>query len=133
MTALDLADKEDHEEIMKYLTNIPICGLQNIWTEEIISSARKGDLNRVQKLLRIRADPNDAIYTASFNGPAEVVRALLGAGAMIDHQVPRINNTAFHGAEWQGKIDVVKVLVEAGADIGIKNDNDETALDVAIA
>ena len=40
--------------------------------------------------------------------------------------------TALHAAAWDGHVDVAKVLIEKGADVGAKNENNETAVEVAI-
>ena len=41
--------------------------------------------------------------------------------------------TPLHRAAWNGHKEIVELLISKGADVNVKNDGDETALDWAVA
>jgi ankyrin repeat protein len=51
-------------------------------------------------------------------------------GAKVD-PLDEWNETPLNLAAWAGHLSVVKLLVERGADVRLKNDNGQTASDVA--
>jgi ankyrin repeat protein len=57
-------------------------------------------------------------------------RLLLDWGAKLD-PVDKWKYTAQHDATRQGHFSVVKLLVERGADVRVKNEDGETARDIA--
>ena len=57
-----------------------------------------------------------ALISASKNGHIEVVRALLEAGANVDHQ-DKYRYTALIWASYKGHIEIVRALLAAGANV----------------
>ncbi len=71
-----------------------------------------------------------ALAMAAFSGQAEIVRALLDAGA--DPNAPgEVGLTPLMGAVHSGNIEAVKLLLKAGAEVNVLNEGRKTALDVA--
>ena len=91
------------------------------------SSAKKGDLAKVEKLIAEGADVNKSdfrgntpIYHAASKGHADVVEALAQAGADVDVD-NSFGSTPLHVASRQGHVDVIRVLVTYGAQIDAVN------------
>ncbi len=85
-------------------------------------AAKKGDLERVEKLIAEGADldqtdfrGNSPIYHAASKGHADVVEALAQAGADIEID-NSFGSTPLHVASRYGHVDVIRVLVTYGAD-----------------
>lgn len=100
-------------------------------------------LTMVQRLLAAGADPNATdqsghppLYRAAgvtrFESSAEVVRALLDAGARVNSQSGVNRVTALHEAARRGNTPVLQVLLDAGADRGLVDRNGLTALARAV-
>jgi len=94
--------------------------------DNLVISASKGDLAKVQSLLSNGADANAksswgdaALISAAAMGHADVVQALLDHGADVNAK-DNIGVTALTMAA-MGHADVVKVLLAHGADINSKN------------
>lgn len=78
-------------------------------------------------------DNRAPLHFAAIMGHLEVVSLLLRSGANPDART-NDHRTALHLAASEGHTAVFSVLLSQGkADIGVKNQNGETALDVAIA
>ncbi|SBV92635.1 membrane hypothetical protein [uncultured delta proteobacterium] len=86
-----------------------------------------------QMLLDAGADPNktgsnehqgnkllSALHVATTRGTAEVMQALLAAGAHIDHK-DDTGQTALHMAAMRGNTEAVKLLLEKGANVSIQD------------
>jgi ankyrin repeat protein len=82
-----------------------------------------------------------ALPKAARQGRTEVVAHLLARGAVID-EVPDNDDilenarelgvkNALCMAAWQGQTEVLKMLLERGADVGIKDTNGRSALELA--
>jgi ankyrin repeat protein len=71
-----------------------------------------------------------ALHQAAWNGYLDMCRLLLDWGAKVD-PLDEWRETPLHLAAWAGHLSVVKLLVERGADVRLKNDNGQTASDVA--
>jgi ankyrin repeat protein len=71
-----------------------------------------------------------ALHYGARNGSLDVCRLLLDWGATVD-PVDRWKETPLHDAARKGNLSVAKLLVERGADVRVKNNNGETASDVA--
>lgn len=70
------------------------------------------------------------LVLASENSDAELVEALLKAGAYVDTQ-DSDQNTALHKACENGDNGIVKLLLENNADVELENDDGETPLSLA--
>ena len=71
-----------------------------------------------------------ALHHAAYYGYLNVCRLLLYRGAKVD-PVDKRKETPLYWAARSGHLSVVKLLVERGADVRLKNDNGQTASDVA--
>ena len=79
---------------------------------------------------RANADRRTALHHAAFNGHLAVCPLLLDWGAKVD-PLDKYKDTPLHDAALMGHLSVVKLLVERGADVSVKNENDQTASDMA--
>lgn len=68
---------------------------------------------------------------AFFNNRIEILKMLLEKGVDVNTTIDNVNNTFLHFASLRGNIDMVKMLLDAGADVNAKNDDGETAIDLA--
>jgi ankyrin repeat protein len=94
-------------------------------------AARYGHVEVVLVLLEGGANVDrTTVVVAAQYGHLDVCRLLLDWGAKVD-RLDRWQHTALHYAAWGGHLSVVKLLVERGADVGVKNDNGQTASDLA--
>ena len=90
---------------------------------DLMAAIAAGDAAAVQSQLEDGADPNHAgddgspiILVAASAGHAEIVSALILAGANIDQPHWQNGATALHAAAFFGRAEVAKVLIEHGAD-----------------
>ncbi|KAB2847035.1 MAG: ankyrin repeat domain-containing protein [Hyphomicrobiaceae bacterium] len=105
--------------------------------EELIESAKKGDLAGIEKALAAGADVNakadyddTALNYAAENGHKEVVARLIAGGADIENK-GGADKTPIKNAAFAGNIGIVRLLLEKGA--RINNDLlDSVALKVSI-
>ena len=79
---------------------------------------------------RANANQRTALHRAACYGYLEVCRLLLDWGAKVD-PLDRWRGTPLHRAARNGHLSVVKLLVERGADVRLKNNEGQTASDVA--
>jgi ankyrin repeat protein len=86
----------------------------------LCAAIAKGDLEQVRRLLRRKADPSSvnhwgepAIMLAAKAGNAEIVKALLAAGADVDDHFQA--ERAISYAVARNHVEVIRVLLEAGA------------------
>jgi ankyrin repeat protein len=75
------------------------------------------------------ANQQTALHNAAYRGHLEVCRLLLDWGAKVNH-VDKWKETPLHDAAWMGHLSVVKLLVERGADVRLRNNKDQTAIDL---
>jgi ankyrin repeat protein len=71
------------------------------------------------------------IRQAFFNNRIEILKMLFEKGADVNRPIDNVNNTFLHFASLRGKLEMVKMLLNAGADVNAKNDDGETAIDLA--
>ena len=78
-----------------------------------------------------RAAMNDAmLHFAAEAGSTEDIDVLIASGAKVN-AVGDIGNTPLHSAALMGKVDAAKRLIELGADLMLKNELGQKAVDVA--
>uniref|UniRef100_A0A3Q3R892 Uncharacterized protein n=1 Tax=Monopterus albus TaxID=43700 RepID=A0A3Q3R892_MONAL len=80
-----------------------------------------------------RKEPTDAAFTtplhlAARNGHKDIICLLLKAG--IDINKATKSGTALHEASLYGKTEVVRLLLDASVDVNIRNNYNQTALDI---
>ena len=100
----------------------------------LVEAAARGDLARVQALLRANADIEQrdangrtAVLAATDGNHAQVVRALIARGANVNAQ-DRQRDSAFLLAGARGYTDIVRATLAAGADLKSTNRFGGTAL-----
>jgi ankyrin repeat protein len=103
-------------------------------SEDLISSARGGDVKEVERLIRsgVDLDSGDnrgrtALMWASYENRVEVVKLLIEAGADLDIR-DNVGFTTLIWASFYNRIEVVKLLISAGANLNIRSDGGHTAL-----
>jgi len=103
----------------------------------LICAARdhQGDVVRVlleggANIESTNANRSTALHYAAWYGHLRICQQLLDWGAKVN-SLARWNNTPLHEAARAGHLSVVKLLVERGADVRLRNDNGQTASDVA--
>jgi len=101
-------------------------------------AARQGSVETVRALLEGGAnveetdiDRSTALRAAAWHRHLNVCRLLPDWGLKVDH-VDKWKNTPLHDAARREYLSLVKLLVERGADVRVKNDNGQTASDVAL-
>jgi ankyrin repeat protein len=105
----------------------------------ILRAAKRGDVATVQALIKknqalLRARDTDGstpLHCAAWKGHAEVVEALLAAGADIDdhNQNDHWGTTPLHAAAHGNQKNVAEVLIAQGADLNARNLNNRTPLE----
>lgn len=140
--ALSYAAENGHKDIVEFLLdNNAEVNMQNNKNETpLMFASWKGHIEIVELLLERQADVNaesndgkTALIIAAVSGQTRVVKLLLDKGALIDKK----NNegkTALMLAAEKGHTSIVKLLLDKGAGASIEmNDNDDTALALALA
>jgi ankyrin repeat protein len=93
---------------------------------EVVRVLLEGGAN----LDRADVDQDTALHLAALNGHLDMCRLLLDWGANVD-RLDRWQNTPLHWAAWRRHLSVVKLLVERGADVRVKDEDGQTARDLA--
>ena len=106
------------------------------WVKLLMKAAEKGHVEVVRLLVEMGVDGvdgvgNTALGLASRHGNVDIVRVLVGEGGADVDKAGEEGTTPLIWASREGKMDVVRLLLELGADVGVRDDKCETALDVA--
>lgn len=129
---------------------LPAVLLSGCGANSLLRAVQGGHTEKVLALIElgenVNKDPGPLRYTlcdgaglalgcAANKGHADIVRALLKAGAEVDanNGAAGDRNTALHIAAYAGHAEVVKALIEGGADATIKDYHGNTPLDLAAA
>jgi ankyrin repeat protein len=103
----------------------------------LMNAAAKGHVVMVLVLVegganlqRANADQQTALHVAALYGHLDVCRLLLDWGAKVD-PVDKWKYTPLHDAARLGHLSVVKLLVETGANVRLRNNNGQTASEMA--
>jgi ankyrin repeat protein len=107
----------------------------------LVIAAYKGYTEIVEKLLEASADITavdpqmkaTALHAAAYAGRTEAAKVLIRYKIDIDKQGPYNGYTALHDAIWQNNIETAQVIIEGGANLEIKSNDGQTALDLAKA
>lgn len=110
------------------------------WNEELLKSARIGDLERVKECLTNGANVNardsdgqTALIITSYRGMMkneiffEISKLLVQNGIDVNAQ-DNDGWTALMAASYHGQFGIMEFLIENGADVNIAENNDNTAL-----
>ena len=102
---------------------------------DLIEASISGNFNLVWELILNGADVNcrdktgqSPLHHACYLGHFDIVKQLIGSGAIIDIKVPKKNVTPLHAATMNGNINIVVYLVERGAKIDSKDDMGATPI-----
>jgi hypothetical protein len=102
--------------------------------EELLDASKKGDVEKVKKLLKEGADVNakdrfgfTPLHYTALNGHIEIVKLLIERGADVN---AKTNGgwTPLRFAAIYGHIEIVKLLIERGADVNAKDKDGRTPL-----
>lgn len=105
--------------------------------ESLILSSKKGDIEKVKRLLTNGANINEtntvgwtALILASAYGHEHIVQHLILSGADLN-MAGQDGWTALMLAVWNNRVDVVKILLENNADVTKRSSSSGSALDIA--
>ncbi len=122
-------------EMVNYMKNID--ATNKYGATALIAASKDGDVNTVNNLLRMGANPelkdvtdNNALTWASYRGHTNVVKLLVKAGAHVD--VVCEGKTALIMATLKGHIEVVDLLINWNANRGFRDCTGRTAFDYAV-
>lgn len=127
-SALELAAKNGHIEMVQYLLNQGVIGhneTNGSYTTGLKYASQSGYLDVVELLLKAGADLNvdNAIHAAAFGGHLKILNPLLEAGAGVDTSNEYENSyreghlTALQEATRGGHLEVSERLLQVGADV----------------
>lgn len=141
MTALMKAVKNNEVALVRELIKqgVNVNELDANQDAPLIMAAYKGYTDIVKWLLEAGADvavvdpgmKATALHAAAYAGNAEAAKLLLESKIDMDKQGPTNGYTALHDAVWQNNVETAKILIEAEANLTIKSNTGETALDLA--
>ena len=93
--------------------------------DTLVKTVEAGGINDARRLLRtgaVDADHmNEALYAAAGNGNVDMLRLIIGAGALGNR--PYGGHTVLGNAAQYGHIDAMAFLLQAGADINLDGGN----------
>ena len=131
-TALNMAAILKKDDIVKLLK-------KNGAKTDFFTEIAIGDIEAVKNYINEGVDTNSAnkhghqaLMVAAHQGHIDIVKLLISRNADINAKHSFSGNTALIGATHQGHIDMVKLLIDANADLNIKNNEEKTALQIAL-
>ena len=108
---------------------------QKITEQQFLDFCRDGTVQEVRKALKEGANANaknnideTALKLAAMNNSADVVNALLSAGAEINVKDSKNKTELMYAADYNQDVEVIKALLKAGADVNAKDTYNRTAL-----
>ncbi|CAA7389387.1 unnamed protein product [Spirodela intermedia] len=126
-SALDVARDKGHREVVEVLER----------GEMVLTAARRGDLRRLESLLRKGVGANGCdqygmtgLHSAAVKGHRDVVRLLVEFGAELEGQDVE-GHTPLHLAVEGGCLDTVAALLDLGANVNAKSRRGATPLYMA--
>lgn len=114
--------------------------LQRVPVEEFVMAASRGEIGRMQTLLKQHQTLLDAhsrdgwmgLHVATYFGFEEAVRFLLDRGANVNAiSQNEGGRTPLHAAVARRRVELVTLLLDRGADVGIRDAEGRTPLDLA--
>jgi len=130
-TALEIARRDGLESIARLIEARDKADEDDVRAQTLVPAIKAGDLAEVERLIASGADVNrrlpmvgspDDDYTplaiAAREGYADIVRALLEAGANPRRVIGLFLGTALHEACYFGHVDVVRAMTEKRARVG---------------
>jgi|GEM_PF-1526552 len=103
--------------------------------EMLIKAAEEGKIKRIERLLKVGADPNakrlgqPAIHWASSDNQLEAIKLLVKNGADIEARDNGGMSAFMHAVNYNPvNADIVKYFIGAGADINTKDSMNQTSL-----
>ncbi|MCG8414423.1 MAG: ankyrin repeat domain-containing protein [Pseudomonadales bacterium] len=125
--------------IILFGLSISLLGITTSYAADLIEATRAGDADAVASLIAEGADLDlatgdgmTAVHWAAQLGQADILKALLDAGAEADPTTRIGSYTPLHIASGQGSSEIVETLLAAGADVNAKTTNSlVTALHLA--
>ncbi|OLQ04888.1 Calcium-dependent protein kinase 2 [Symbiodinium microadriaticum] len=134
-TALKLASRRGHWEIVRVLQEASATQEHaTSGVQCIVGASRDGDVDLVQRLLQVSADPDmcdhqgrTALMRASAAGHIKIAQLLLTAGADAD-KADNEGTTALKLASFLGRLEIVHLLLDARADTNIASREGRTPL-----
>lgn len=103
--------------------------------EMLIKAAEEGKIKRIERLLKVGADPNakrlgqTAIQWASYDNQLEAIKLLVKSGADIEARDGGGMSAFMFAVNYNSvNAEIVKYFIEAGADINTKDSTEQTSL-----
>lgn len=130
----------DHTDLDSELVEI-----SDLKVEDLLDFARYGEIGALSAILESEYafklamcdDQNiSLLHMVSANGHLECANLLLKCPGVYENVINLCNmegNTALHWAVLNSHVSIVRLLLENGADVNIKNKNERTAFDEAVA
>jgi len=129
-TALYFAVEKERTEIVNYLLkNGAKADIHRTFADEKRSWAHYTSAKARAKAEKekIFTDKKSYLHLAATKGNLEILKAIIDAGADVNHQDTR-QETALHESARKGCFECVQLLKQKGADVNLVNNRGETAL-----
>ena len=111
-----------------------LSGYLNGKAQDIFDSARKGNIDQAEKLVKINPDTLNKVNESGFNplviaayrGQSEMVAYLLTKKVSIDYVSPE--GTALMAACYKNELEIARMILEHGANVNLQSGDGTTAL-----